>query len=444
MSARPVDRVSSCRRSSSAVTWILLAGLLAAPALVQAEQEASSTLLLPYFEVGPEGSLTTLFAVSNGAPEPASIEITVFTNWGIPVLTVPAELPGRAVTTINLADWIVGGQLPDEARPTGDLEHLQAALAGRRSPATGLFYGSEAADGRLVGYLTVRGAGFPRPDSLWGDYFIVDPLQDSAQGESLIDLEADVRGACRRHALRYLDGGAFDGGTEVMIWTGRGGRPNESGYLREARRTPAEAAVYGLDGSLTDSRSFALMAVEVVDVAELGLRDAFGWLEIVTEGKALVSVRYRARDRFSVALRSSCLREAAEDLPGGGRDEPPIACDRSPAIDLETKTNGHDADVAPGPALTVGDPVGWLYVVTNTGDSALDNVRVGDDQGVVVNCPASRLAPGESMTCTSIGIAVEGPYRNLGTAVAHSVADPHCPAMNVADQDPSHYHGERR
>jgi hypothetical protein len=57
-----------------------------------------------------------------------------------------------------------------------------------------------------------------------------------------------------------------------------------------------------------------------------------------------------------------------------------------PAIDLEKYTNGYDADLAPGPTLTVDDNVQWVYVVTNTGDVTLTGVTVSDDQGVAITC----------------------------------------------------------
>jgi hypothetical protein len=107
-----------------------------------------------------------------------------------------------------------------------------------------------------------------------------------------------------------------------------------------------------------------------------------------------------------------------------------------PAIALEKHTNGEDADTAPGPVLTVGDPVTWTYLVTNIGNVALTNVTVTDDQGVAVTCPKTTLQPGESMTCTAQGVAEAGQYANLGTAEGEGGG------ITVSDTDPSHYFGE--
>jgi hypothetical protein len=106
----------------------------------------------------------------------------------------------------------------------------------------------------------------------------------------------------------------------------------------------------------------------------------------------------------------------------------------NPAIDIEKATNGFDADVPPGPELSLGDPIEWTYLVTNVGDTALTNISVADDQGVAVSCPKSALAPNESMTCTGSGLAVLGQYSNMGTATGDGPD-----GSTVSDSDPSHY-----
>jgi hypothetical protein len=105
---------------------------------------------------------------------------------------------------------------------------------------------------------------------------------------------------------------------------------------------------------------------------------------------------------------------------------------------LQKSTNGIDADVAPGPSLKVGDPVGWTYVVTNLGTETLTDLTVSDDQGVAVSCPKTTLAPGESMTCTGSGTVEPGPYENLGIVNATS---PSGGGQTITASDPSHYFG---
>ena len=107
-----------------------------------------------------------------------------------------------------------------------------------------------------------------------------------------------------------------------------------------------------------------------------------------------------------------------------------------PQIDLEKATNGEDADDPTGPEIIVDDPVEWTYVVTNTGGVPLQDLVVSDDQLVTIDCPATTLAAGHSMTCTASGFAVEGQYRNVGTVVAKAPE-----GAEVTAEDVSHYLG---
>jgi hypothetical protein len=108
----------------------------------------------------------------------------------------------------------------------------------------------------------------------------------------------------------------------------------------------------------------------------------------------------------------------------------------NPAVTLEKRVNGQDADTPPGPTILAGNPVAWTYHVTNTGDVTLSNVMVTDDQGVAVSCPKTTLAAGESMTCTASGTAVAGQYANVGTVTGTPPA-----GLPVTASDPAHYFG---
>jgi uncharacterized repeat protein (TIGR01451 family) len=106
-------------------------------------------------------------------------------------------------------------------------------------------------------------------------------------------------------------------------------------------------------------------------------------------------------------------------------------------IDIEKATNGHDADDAPGPYITINRDVTWTYVVTNTGQFPLTDVSVTDDKHVVVTCPKNTLAADEIMTCTGTGKAVKGQYENIGSVTAKTPDN-----KDVQDTDPSHYFGK--
>ncbi|CAA6806722.1 MAG: Unknown protein [uncultured Sulfurovum sp.] len=85
-----------------------------------------------------------------------------------------------------------------------------------------------------------------------------------------------------------------------------------------------------------------------------------------------------------------------------------------PNIKIVKTTNGGNIN-----NIIVGDMITWAYVVTNTGNTRLNNIVVTDDkEGVVTECDDDALNPQQSMTCTKTGQAVLGAYSNLGTVEA--------------------------
>ena len=105
-------------------------------------------------------------------------------------------------------------------------------------------------------------------------------------------------------------------------------------------------------------------------------------------------------------------------------------------VSIKKYTNGQHVDQAPGPSIPVGSPISWTYVVTNTGASTFTSLSVTDDRGVAVACPKTLPAPGASITCTGLGTAVAGQYRNVGTVVATANG------TTYTDSDASYYFGE--
>ncbi|MBP7755186.1 MAG: PKD domain-containing protein [Thermoanaerobaculia bacterium] len=263
------------------------------PPATTCEVEASpaATLLVPYFEVDLEGgtdSETTLVAVSNESAAPVLTSWTLWTDWGIPTLTFNVYLSGYGTQTVNLRD-VLGGVLPvtgplssnrhdpevpevafpgcggldsDLPLPVVDMAELRALHQGLASPKSGLCAGSgTAGEGMAVGYVTVdvvnacsleknpsspgyfvaggRGVA-SNANVLLGDYFQVNPYQNSAQGDVAVHVRADAEafgsgytfygrfvagsGADNRQPLgatygsRYMSGGAFDGGTTLLVW----------------------------------------------------------------------------------------------------------------------------------------------------------------------------------------------------------------------------------
>ncbi len=402
-----------------------------------AEPTPSSDLLVPYFEVNLAGSgRTTTFAVGNADAEAAvDVLATVYTNWGIPILQEPFALEAGEVRTVNLRDWLQSGDLPSGQLGAAELAHLQAALTGQPSPKDDMFYSTQADpfDPQIaVGYVTLRVQSSPRLDVLWGDYFWIDPDQDHAEGELLVDIDPSTQchGLCTMHRLRFLDGGAFEGGTQIVVWSNHHLNPSPTPNADIARTLVTLSAFHRESGEQFDQQDLDLLPAQVVDVGRLALGEPFGWLDLASDEPVWVGVRHSASHRYSVTMQTWCLPKAPPPNPPVGPGDPG-------SIDVEKSTNGDDADLPPGPQVETGSTVTWEYVVTNTGVDTLTHVAVTDDKEGAVACPKTTLAPGESMTCAKTGTASSDPdviYENTATAVGHTPN-----GGQVEDTDPSHY-----
>jgi hypothetical protein len=398
----------------------ILLALASGPAAAQLQP--SSDLLLPYFEVDlqPPG-VTTLFAVGNAADKPVDVLATVYTNWGIPILEVPFTLQSREIRTVNLRDWFQNAGNPAKKATTLEIKHLAAAASGQASPKDDLYYSTEIQPDLAVGYVTLR-TQLSRPDALWGDWFVVDVGGNLARGDVLVNIDRSVGclGLCQRHILRYLNGGGFDGGSEVVIWRETVGQP--SADPEGGARMQADATALSEPGLVIENRQLSLLPVEKVLVSDLGLREPFGSLDIEAETETFIGIQHTAENRYSVAYQTYCLQRTPKKGPG---------------IEIVKLTNGVDANHAPGPSIPVGSAVTWEYLVRNTGNVRLTDVTVTDDQGEAVSCPHDTLEPGESMTCTAHGKAKACQYTNLGTATGQPPSGP-----EVSASDPSHYLGD--
>lgn len=283
-------------RAACAVTCIGLSALgFALPARGETlacglVDQPAATLLLPYFEVdvADANGRTTLFSVGNTADVPTLAHAVVWTNWGHPVASFDFFVAAGGVQSINVRD-ILHGRLPETSPPALygsddyqscatplvmpdlDGEELIATLSGTPRAEDGLCYSAAVEEGRLVtGFITVDvvqdcsgdslmtpqdaaylgdcASGLAGNDNvLWGDFFLVDPSNDSAQGERLVSLVADqarfgesflcVDPPCgarigetfyappgnrmplaSAYETRFLNGGGFDGGTEFIVW----------------------------------------------------------------------------------------------------------------------------------------------------------------------------------------------------------------------------------
>ncbi len=258
-----------------------LAGPLSQSCLVGDRPAAS--LLFPYFEVdlADEDGISTLVSISNATAEMAIAHVTLWTDWGLPTITFDIGFEADTVWTFDLRHVLHGEIPPSAAVGTPncalpippipvDVDQLQARHTGQPDPSSGLCWGS----GRLeptvaTGYLTVDavrdcghdsipgdigyfddGEGLATNDNvLFGEFYLMDPGEDFAQGIAAVPLVADAdlfepdasdssgvpdtfygpwvshddsddrSPLSSRHRARFLYGGGFDGTTDLLVWT---------------------------------------------------------------------------------------------------------------------------------------------------------------------------------------------------------------------------------
>jgi hypothetical protein len=194
--------------------------------------------------------------------------------------------------------------------------------------------------------------------------------------------------------------------------------------------------------------TLSLSPVSPDQLVQLLISISGGTINVVSETRSegKVELCHRTDSGSYQLIDVSVNAEPAHRAHGDGKIGDPVPADLTkvfnrqcrpvpPGVDIEKLTNGQDADQMPGPSITVGSPVAWTYVVTNTSTVTLTNVAVVDDRGVVVSCPKTTLAVNESMTCTGSGVATLGQYRNVGTVTASSSNGPY------TDSDASNYLG---
>ncbi len=112
----------------------------------------------------------------------------------------------------------------------------------------------------------------------------------------------------------------------------------------------------------------------------------------------------------------------------------------APALEIEKRAQGDEADTPPGPSVPIGDTVSFDYLVTNTGNEPLWQLSVTDDQSLTVTCPSFFLAVGETLACSASDMAVAGSHANTGTAEATGQFS----GQAVSADDLAHYIGVAR
>jgi hypothetical protein len=116
-----------------------------------------------------------------------------------------------------------------------------------------------------------------------------------------------------------------------------------------------------------------------------------------------------------------------------GGDKETVKAIHRPAIEVE-KAAFPDQYALPGEQIT------YTYTVTNTGNVTLRHVRLHDSRLGRVTCPATTLAPGESMTCRATHTTTQadvdaGRIANAATATGRPPAGP---PVSAGDKETVH------
>lgn len=300
---------------------------------------------MPYFEVDLDdaGGLTTLVAVGNVSPATELARVILWTDAAVPTLTVYLLLSPFDVQTLNLRD-VLAGRLPDTghlldgtAHEACSPAHFSASLTAQQVQSLradhtgkqnlvqdGRCGGFDHGDAVARGYLTIDHvtdctypptvttwtlppggfhlyrAALDRENVLWGDFFVVTPGQNFAQGDRLVHVPWDgariedtaqsfygsslgFDGADGRLPLpseflgRFIDGGPFDGGTDFFVW-------------RDTRSGAFERFQCGTSPSWAPLRS---PPIEVFDEAENSVVLPGGLDQLCLGGAAPAALRCR-------------------------------------------------------------------------------------------------------------------------------------------------------
>lgn len=222
-----------------------------------------------------------------------------------------------------------------------------------------------------------------------------------------------------------------------------------------AQDVSATPGVYVLTGStvnwdyiLTNTGNVTLTNISVVD--DPNTPGNSGDDDIVCTGKTLTPTQQTTCTWSDTARAGQYTNNAtATGSPPGGlsvitAQDTSYYFGVTPTITLEKKTNNTIARSPTGPMVLAGSTVNWSYTVTNTGDIALTNVSIKDNNGTPGNttddfivCSIPTLANNTSQTCSKSGTAIAGQYANIAIVTA----SPPSPLTQISAQDISHYFG---
>ncbi len=231
---------------------------------------ASATAVLAHVVLWSDLSVPTFdFNIYLTGYDVQTVSIRDIFNGTVPRTASDGQDPADTISPqgpfsqdINFASCT--GQLPPPAVPASFVTHLRASHTGQFSAilngCAGRAFGDNIARGYItvdtvnnctlrfpgdVGYFLSGGTGdATNQNVLWGDYFYVNSGENFAQGETLAHIEASATNPetsvpgqytfygryvnwtaadnreplATNFAARYINGGAFTGGTNYVVW----------------------------------------------------------------------------------------------------------------------------------------------------------------------------------------------------------------------------------
>lgn len=321
---------------------------------------------------------------------PILARFTLWTDWGIPTLGFNLYLTPNDVLTINMRDLFTDGGVVPTTGPgaaafffgcndtIGGFSTqpllLRPAHTGQNTLGS-CFSSGSLGPNVATGYVTVdtslacpipSGGGSDAPDdpdyftaahpvgatynSLWGDWMLVTPGEAFASGNPAVHLVADTDffGAGdytfygryhgfdgvdsrtplpSRYDARFLNGGAFTGGTKLIVW--RDNRNPSTGVVA-CGSSPAwvpigERQIVAHDelahSTNLGSTSIFDLATQRMDITAVPQPYTFGFLEMNlntpanTPAQAWVGVEASAAGKFSVGFTASPTNDLCAVVP---------------------------------------------------------------------------------------------------------------------------------
>lgn len=116
----------------------------------------------------------------------------------------------------------------------------------------------------------------------------------------------------------------------------------------------------------------------------------------------------------------------AYGTPPGGQEQPSqpstatVTIPTTSSLGLQ-KTAGTPQDANQNNRVDAGDTIAYTFTVTNTGNTTISNVAINDPKVGAVNCPATTVAPTQSVNCTATYTITQadvnaGAVKNTATA----------------------------